>query len=633
MQHKCAQKSLQNKILFCEKPWQIPAVALTALVVFTFLWAFYLLDETMEHEFDEFSVSDFFHPTAGSATLQDIMNTVPPAVTGISGGNVNSPALGSGVIVSSSGYVITALHLIDNLDTILAYVDTPSGHRAIEAQVVKSVPEHDLVMLKLVTTDHFMYLRLADTNGLQPGEPVYAIGQGIGSGPIVKAGAVLETNLSLAVGVQNLSHVIRTDAVYNWAQTGGALVNANGELAGVNMAIVGVSGLLEGYALPADVLAAHFADVINFKPAPGASPNPRGTRSPGTQGDPPLRGSAAWWNNARNQLAPAPAVPPMGLNTVMNNPGPAGIPDTGARTGAAHPLGTRIGGYRIEDIIGLALLALTAGVVGGMMTMGGGVLQVVGMMVLFGYGMYLIRPVAYLTNIVVYGAAALRNKESGLLHWPGIRGALPWAVVGVVAGYFLGNMLEDRSIGYILGVFALAMGLKVGYEMMAEAGLGVAAVAHGATTAGVKRDELDELLDPEERPPAHLIASDLVKHSALGVPVGLISGMLGISGGVAGVPIQHYVNGVALRNAIANASVLVFCASLSGAVIAFSHGVSAGIIDWQAPVTLAIVMAPGAYVGGLAGAKLTAVLDQRVLRIFYVLIMLGVAGRMLLGAP
>jgi len=275
---------------------------------------------------------------------------------------------------------------------------------------------------------------------------------------------VLETGLSMGVGGNTLSHVIRTDAVYNWGQAGGALVNANGELAGINLAVVNDNGMLVGYALPADVLAAHFGDVIDFKRATVKTAKAAIDPASKAPQQPTLTGSSVWWNNAQNQMRQDQLLPQMGVNVAMNNQGVVSAPASVPQSAAVHPMGTRIGGYRIEDILGLALLALIAGIVGGMMTMGGGVIQVVGMLTLFGYGMYLIRPIAYLTNILVYGAAALRNNKRDLLHWESLRGALPWALAGVIAGYFIGNLIDDRGIGYILGIFALVMGLKVIFE-------------------------------------------------------------------------------------------------------------------------------------------------------------------------
>ena len=103
----------------------------------------------------------------------------------------------------------------------------------------------------------------------------------------------------------------------------------------------------------------------------------------------------------------------------------------------------------------------------------------------------------------------------------------------------------------------------------------------------------------------------------MGLPVGLVSGLLGISGGVISVPMLRYINRETMRSAIANSSAVVLGASWVGTLLAFTHGVSAGLIEWHGPVTLAAIMIPGAYVGGILGAKLMKVLPILYLQWFY----------------
>ena len=105
--------------------------------------------------------------------------------------------------------------------------------------------------------------------------------------------------------------------------------------------------------------------------------------------------------------------------------------------------------------------------------------------------------------------------------------------------------------------------------------------------------------------------------------------MLGISGGVVSVPMLRFLGAVNLRTAIANSSVIVFWASLVGTILAFTHGISTGLIEWQAPVTLATIMIPGAFVGGIVGAKLMRVLPTLYMKCFYTVIMAAVAVKML----
>ena len=304
---------------------------------------------------------------------------------------------------------------------------------------------------------------------------------------------------------------------------------------------------------------------------------------------------------------------------------PVAAAGSGAMFDTDHVGGARIGGYLVSELLGLMTLALAAGITGGMMTMGGGVLQVAGMMVFFGYGMYLIRPVAFLTNVAVYGAATLRNNKAGLVQWDKVVPLIPWGVAGVVVGYFLGNSIGDSVVGILLGLFAAAMAVKAVHEIVRP---GDGDDAPPAATG----DDLDELLSVAEGGAAKAsidLPPGTLRSAILGLPMGLVSGILGISGGVIEVPLQRYVGRISLVNAIANSSVLVFWASVAGSLVAFLHGTGTGLIHWQAPVTLALLMIPGAYVGGIIGARLMRVLPVRVLKGVYAATMAAIAVKML----
>ena len=632
-----------NTILFCKRPWKIPAAVLSFLVFLTFTWGLYVLDTYRDDDYfsdlDDLSVTEFLFRDVAQPNDQRLYETVPPAVVGIGDSRVNSGIVASGAIVGSSGYVLTSLNAVSALQEIRVLVKTPSGIERYQAEVVKSLPSHDLTLLKMLTNDRFLFFAMAATEGLQQGERVFGFGQGSGGNTIVAQGSLLSTNDAITADRSTVSHLMANNAVYTWEQNGGPLVNAAGELVGINLALRGPSGTVEGYAVPAHVITAHFGDVLDFKiagtrpaarqaaPAPAAAvPVPAaGTAfSPDAGATAPgMTGSAAWWANARAQVAGD--RPALGMNTAM---GVAGEP---APPPSIHSVGPSVGGYPLTDVLALALLALAAGVVGGMMTMGGGVLQVAGMMVFFGYGMYLIRPVAYLTNIVVYGAATIRNRQSGLVMWNVVRKLAPWAVGGVVAGYFLGNAMGDDAVAILLGVFALLAALKGLQEIFVDDSDGILVKTAGAETVAPVDDAADGFFefDDEIAPPPAAPAPALAESAGLGLPIGLVSGILGISGGVVGVPLQRFFGGISLHNAIANSSVLVLAASTGGALVAFVHGVGSGLIEWQVPVTLALIMAPGAYLGGLLGARLMNILPVAALKWFYTTVMLAISVKML----
>jgi serine protease Do len=642
----------KNTIVFCKRPWKLPVAFLASLVALSFAWGAYIMNTYDEDDFfsgDDLTVTQFLFRNVAQPDIRRLYYSVPPAVVGISGGGVNAVAQGSGAIVGANGYVLTTLHTVANLPQIEVHVSTGRGQQRFPAQIVKTEPAHDLVLLKIQTPERFLHFRLATTQGMLVGQPVFAFGQGMRGNPLVRQGGLIATDAPLTSGSMTISHLLRTDAVYTWEQNGGPLVNAQGELIGINIAVTTPSGGVEGFAIPSHIALAHFQDVLKFKLGGAAARAPQGggTLQPGSgqpqnaapAAVPAAMGSSSWWSKARAQVSgPAPA-PTYGVN-VAQTVAAGGMGIVNAPNGGQvlfdmdHGNGLRIAGYPLSDVLGLALLALAAGVTGGMMTMGGGVLQVAGMMAFFGYGMYLIRPVAFLTNIAVYGASSLRNSKAGLVEWDKVWKLAPWGVAGVVLGYFIGNAMGDGSVGILLGLFAMAMAMKAVHE-----------IAYADKDTGVSSrtgDPLDDFITDQDAPSAKSAVSGVksvfdvpegnLRSAVLGLPMGLVSGILGISGGVIEVPLQRYIGKVPLQNAIANSSVLVFWASVAGTVVSFSHGISRGLIDWQAPVVLALLMIPGAYLGGILGAKLMRSLPVVALKSIYAFIMAGIALKMLFAS-
>jgi uncharacterized membrane protein YfcA len=376
----------------------------------------------------------------------------------------------------------------------------------------------------------------------------------------------------------------------------------------------------------------------------GRALDPQGANRPAAQAAQPnaapaATGAAAWWSKAKAQVGGQTQTPGYGVNVAMPTAGGIGLvnaPSGGSKLliDQDHSGGLRIAGYPLSDVFGLALLALAAGITGGMMTMGGGVLQVAGMMAFFGYGMYLIRPVAFLTNVAVYGASSLRNAKAGLVEWEKVKKLTPWGVGGVILGYFVGNAMGDGSVGVLLGLFAMLMAMKAVHE--------IAYADRAARVSSPTGDPLDEFIagdeaaasdgDAANTKPLIDVPEGHLRSAILGLPMGLVSGILGISGGVIEVPLQRYIGRTSLQNAIANSSVLVFWASVAGTLVAFSHGISRGLIDWQAPIVLSMLMIPGAYVGGLIGAKLMRSLPTVALKSIYAVIMAGIAVKMLFAS-
>ena len=160
--------------------------------------------------------------------------------------------------------MLTTLHQLKDLNGISVQVRTPSGTRRYRAEVVKIHSAHDLALLKMLTTDPFLYFPLADTSALQVGSRVFGVGYGTGN-VIIKEGIVRAFNVGVTVGNLHFTHLLNTDAVYTWEQTGGPLINGRGQIVGINIVFKDSSGGMVGATVPSHVIAAHFQDVLDFK--------------------------------------------------------------------------------------------------------------------------------------------------------------------------------------------------------------------------------------------------------------------------------------------------------------------------------------------------------------------------------
>lgn len=155
--------------------------------------------------------------------------------------------LGSGVVISPQGYLLTNNHVIEGAEEIL--VALRDGRNA-PAEVVGSDPESDVAVLKIDLPD-LPSITLGNSEDLRVGDVVLAIGNPFGVGQTVTMGIVSATGRS-KLGISTFENFIQTDAAINPGNSGGALINTNGELLGINTAIFSRSGGSQGigFAIP-----------------------------------------------------------------------------------------------------------------------------------------------------------------------------------------------------------------------------------------------------------------------------------------------------------------------------------------------------------------------------------------------
>jgi serine protease Do len=158
-------------------------------------------------------------------------------------------SLGSGVIISADGYIITNNHVVGGADKVEVRL---SDNRVFQARIIGTDPKSDVAVIKIESRG-LPYLPVGDSTKLRIGTFVLAVGNPFGLGQTVTLGIVSALGRS-GLGITDYENFIQTDAAINPGNSGGALVNMRGELVGINTSILSRSGgnIGIGFAIPAD---------------------------------------------------------------------------------------------------------------------------------------------------------------------------------------------------------------------------------------------------------------------------------------------------------------------------------------------------------------------------------------------
>jgi serine protease Do len=154
-------------------------------------------------------------------------------------------ALGSGFIISPDGYILTNNHMVEGAEKVVVEL---ADDRKFTAEITGTDPDSDIAVIK-INADNLPYLKLADSDTLEVGEWVLAIGNPLSFSHTVTAGIVSAKGRS--VGLANIENFIQTDAAINRGNSGGPLINLEGKVVGMNTAIYGATGNIGiGFAIP-----------------------------------------------------------------------------------------------------------------------------------------------------------------------------------------------------------------------------------------------------------------------------------------------------------------------------------------------------------------------------------------------
>jgi S1-C subfamily serine protease len=179
---------------------------------------------------------------AYSRTVAGVAESVGPAVVRVESLGKGRSGSGSGVIISSDGFVLTNSHVVQGATTVRL---TTSEQQIFEARVIGDDPHTDLALLHAHAPAKLPFASLGNSKTLKPGHLVVAIGNPLGFESTVTAGVVSALGRSLrAQSGRLIDDVIQTDAALNPGNSGGPLVNSRGEVVGINTAVImGAQGI------------------------------------------------------------------------------------------------------------------------------------------------------------------------------------------------------------------------------------------------------------------------------------------------------------------------------------------------------------------------------------------------------
>ncbi|MEJ2201462.1 MAG: trypsin-like peptidase domain-containing protein [Desulfuromonadaceae bacterium] len=172
-----------------------------------------------------------------------------------------SQSLGSGVIIDATGLVLTNAHVIEKASKI--FVALTDSSRELQAELVGMDARTDLAVLKIQNPGPFPVLQPARSDELMVGETVIAIGNPLGLGQSITTGVVSSKRRRLPVEEGAFAFFIQTDALINPGNSGGPLININGELIGINTAIIKQAQGI-GFAIPIDLAKRVLGDLIRL---------------------------------------------------------------------------------------------------------------------------------------------------------------------------------------------------------------------------------------------------------------------------------------------------------------------------------------------------------------------------------
>jgi uncharacterized membrane protein YfcA len=261
----------------------------------------------------------------------------------------------------------------------------------------------------------------------------------------------------------------------------------------------------------------------------------------------------------------------------------------------------------LSEILALVGVGLLAGALGGLFGIGGSLLIIPALAIVFGPNQHLYQAAAMIVNIFVAAPAAIRHWKYGAVQWPILKKLLPFAIIFIIVGVLASDQVDGKALQQMFGVFLLYVIFMNLVKVFSRNG---------------EDRELPLVTWP--------------RTTAVGSIMGFFAGLLGIGGGVILVPLLQRICRLPLRQCIATSTALMCLSSIFGA---FMKNASLSqhadfrdperMLSYMDSVSLAMYLLPTAIIGGYIGATLTHTLPLKWVRVAFVLLLLWASGQML----
>jgi putative serine protease PepD len=194
--------------------------------------------------------------TTTGNTLAAVAAKVSPSIVTVTVDGAGQQSLGSGVVLTSNGLILTNHHVVSSKGTVSVRLSTG---RTVPARVVATDTAHDLALVQATGVSGLTPATFGASSGVAVGDTVLAFGAPLGLSGTVTSGIISALNRSVDTGTEQLSGLLQTDAAINEGNSGGALVDTAGKVIGINVAIATASqqnsgSVGVGFAIPSDTV-------------------------------------------------------------------------------------------------------------------------------------------------------------------------------------------------------------------------------------------------------------------------------------------------------------------------------------------------------------------------------------------